>query len=136
TFDAHERGKFVLFMRALDIGGGERHHHAGGMLGRLLVYGIDEVKRVLGVAALISLRLNPDREKIRAQGSAVCFVEADVCNVMRMGGADVEAFVQKTLRRVGVSVDDNRGIVDFLRGGADGSAASGRSLSDDERRSK
>ena len=41
-------------------------------------------------------------------------------DVVGIGRADVEAFVEKTLRRVGVGVDDDGGFVNRASLGADG----------------
>jgi len=77
---------------------------------RLLIHGIDQIERVPGIAALIRLGLNPDRKELRAQIPPPCFVQADVANVLRIRRADVKALVEKSLRRVGMRVDDDGGV--------------------------
>ena len=96
------------------------------MLGRLLVDRIDQIERVPGVAALIGLGLDPDREELRAEISALRLVEADVAEVVGIGRSDVEAFIEKTLRCIGVGVDDQRGVVDGARLGSDGNVGGWR----------
>ena len=110
-----QSGEFVLAMRALDVGHGERHHHAVRMPRCLLVHGIDQIERVPREVSLIRLRIDPDRKEFRAQISAPRFVEADVSSILRIGRSNVEAFVEKSLRRVGVGVDDDGGIVNGAR---------------------
>ena len=68
AFDPQERGQFVLAVGALDVGDTERHHHAVGMAGRLLVDGIDEIERVAGEVALVGFRFHPDGKELGAQG--------------------------------------------------------------------
>ena len=77
---------------------------------RLLVDRIDQIERVLREVALIGLRVDPDGEELRAQIAAPGFVEADVADVFGIGRADVEAFVEKALRRIGMGVDDDGGV--------------------------
>ena len=119
AFDAHERGEFVLAMGALDVGHGEGHHHAVGMMRRLLVDGIDEIERVAGEVALVSIGVDPDGKELRAEVAAAGFVEADVPRVIGIGRADVEVFVEKTLGRVGVGVDHDGGFLNRASLGAD-----------------
>ncbi len=70
AFDAHERGQFVLAVGALDVGDGKGHHHAVGMMRRLLVDRVDQIEGVAGEMALIGLGVDPDGEKFRAQIAA------------------------------------------------------------------
>jgi len=50
----------------------------------------------------ISFRINPDGKELRAQVAAFGFVEADVADIVGIGRAEVEVFVEETLRGVGV----------------------------------
>jgi hypothetical protein len=56
--------------------------------------------------------VGPDGKKLRAQIAGAGLVQADVSDIFGIGGADIKILVQKTLRRVGVSVNDDGGIVD------------------------
>ncbi len=85
AFDAHQSGEFVLFVGALDIGHGKRHHHAIGMPRRLLVDGVDQIESVPGEVALVGFGIYPDGKELRAQIAAAGFVEADVADVVGIG---------------------------------------------------
>ena len=119
AFDAHKRGEFVFLVGALDIGHGKGHHHAVGMTRGLLIDRIDEIECVAGEVALVSIGVYPDGEELRPQTAAAGFVEADVPRVIGIGRADVEAFVEKTLGRVGVGVDHDGGFLNRASLGAD-----------------
>ncbi len=106
TFNAHERGELVLAVSALDVGDRESHHHAIGMVRRLLINRINQIESVLGEMALVRLWLNPYGEKFRTEISSPCFVETDVSDVVWVRRTDVEVLVEKTLWRVGVGIDD------------------------------
>ena len=136
ALNPHQRRQFVLPVRALDVGRRERHHHAVRMPRRLFVHRIDQVERVPREMALVGLRINPDREELRAQISAPRLVEADVADVVGIGRADVESFVEKPLRRVGVGVHDQRGIVNLLRTGAHRSLSGGAPFPAPEQRAR
>ena len=71
----------------------------------------DQIERVLGEMALIGFRVNPDGEKLRPEIAATSLVEAEVTHIVGIGRADIEAFVEKSLRRVGMSVYDDGGRV-------------------------
>ena len=74
----------------------------------------------LGVVALVGFGIHPDGKELRAQIAGASFVEADVADVFRVGVADVEVFVEKALRRVGMSVHDDGRFVDGACLGAEG----------------
>ena len=120
AFDAHERGELVFLVGALDIGHGKGHHHAVRMVRGLLVDRVDEIECVSGEVALVGLGIYPDGKELGAQIAAAGFVEADVAHVVGIGRADVEAFVEKTLGRVGMGVDYDGGFLNGASLGADG----------------
>src|ERR1700721_1249082 len=107
-------------MRTPDVGYGKRHHHPVRMVRGLLIHRIDEIESVLGEVALIGLGIDPDREEFRSEIPTLGLVEADVPNIVRIGGPDVEAFIQKTLRSVGMSVNHNGRFLNRARFRADG----------------
>lgn len=111
ALDAHESGQFVFTVGALDVGDGKSHHHAVGMMCRLLVNRVDQIESVLHKMALIGHGVDPDGEKLRPEIAATSLVEAEVTHIVRIGRADIEAFVEKSLRRVGMSVYDDDGLV-------------------------
>src|SRR5208283_2474541 len=74
------------------------------------------------VVTLIRSRFHPDGEEFCAQISTPRLVQTDVANVVRVRRADVEAFVEKTLRRIGVGIDHNRRIMNLAGTRANGSA--------------
>src|SRR5579862_385474 len=111
AFNAHQSGEFVLAVRPLDVRHGKRHHHAVRVVRRLLVNRIDEIQGVLSEVALVSFRIDPDGKKFSSKIAAADFVEADVSDVVWIGGADIEILVEKPLRRVGVSIDDDGGVL-------------------------
>ena len=119
AFDTHQRSQFLLFVGTLDIVGAERHHHAVGMPRRLLINRIDQIERVAGEVALVGLRLHPDGKELSAKIACLGFIEADVAVVLGVGRSDVEILVEKTLRRVGVGVDNQRRLVNLASLGAD-----------------
>ena len=120
AFNAEQCGKFVFAVGALDVGDAESHHHAVGMAGGLLIDRIDEIERVAGEVALVGFRVHPDGEELGAEIAGLGLVEADVAGVFGIGRSDVVVFVEKALRRVGVRVDDDGGVVDLAGLGADG----------------
>jgi len=92
----------------------------------LLIHRIDQIKRMPGEMALVGVWIHPDGKKLRAQVSAPCLVEADVANIFGIGRPEIEALVQKPLRRIGMRVDDERGIVNLLGSRADHDVRLGR----------
>ena len=120
AFDPHQRGQLFLLVGALDVVDGEGHHHAVRMAGRLFIYRIDHVEGGLGEVPTSGFGIGPDGKKLRAQIAGTGLVQADVADVFGIGGADIEVLVEKTLRCVGVSVNDDGGVVDGASSGADG----------------
>ena len=84
ALDSHQRGQFVLAVRAFDVRRRERHHHAVRMPRRLLVNRIDQIERVLGEMPLVGLRIHPDGKEFRAQISAPRLVQTDMANILRI----------------------------------------------------
>src|ERR1700722_5923013 len=72
-----------------------------------------------GETPLIGLWFHPDGKEFGAQISTPGFVEADVAEIFGIGRSNVETFVQKPLRRIGVGVDDEGGAVNLARSRAD-----------------
>jgi hypothetical protein len=120
AFNSKERGEFVFAMGALNVGGAEGHHHAIGMPGGLLVNGIDEIERVTCEVALVGFRLDLDGEELGAEISGFRLLEADVAMVVGVGRSDVVALVEKTLRSVGMGVDDDGRVLNLIGLFADG----------------
>jgi len=90
------------------------------MAGCLFIHGIDQVEGVPRVVSLIRFWLDPYGEELGAQVSAAHLIEADVTDVVGIGRANVEAFVEKALGRVGVRVNHESGVVNLLRARAHG----------------
>jgi hypothetical protein len=86
------------------------------MMGRLFVHRIDEVERVAGEVALVGFRVDPDGKKFGAEIAGLRLVEANVAGVVWVGGFDIVIFVEEALRRVGVRVDDDGGVLRRRRG--------------------
>src|ERR1019366_2554598 len=120
AFNAEQGGELVLAMSAFDVGDTESHHHAIRMAGRLLINRIDEIERVAGEVALVGFRVYPDRKELGAEIADFGLVETDVAGVFGIGRSNVVVFVEKTLRSVGVRVDDDAGVVNLTGVGADG----------------
>src|ERR1700722_3516798 len=74
----------------------------------LLIHRVNQIKRVPRKMPLVGLRVNPDREKFRTQVPAPRLIQTDVPNIVRIGRSDVESFVEKSLRPVGMRADNNR----------------------------
>ena len=119
ALNTHQGRQLVFFVSAFDVGNAEGHHHAIGMPGGFLVDGVDQVEGMLREMSLVGLRLYPDREEFRTQISRACLVETDLADVLRIRAAKVEVALQETLRRVGVRVDHNGGVVNREGLGAD-----------------
>ena len=119
ALNAHQRGQLLLFVRASDIGDREGHHHAVRMACGLLVYRVDQIERVLGIVRLVGLGLNPDGKELGAKITGSDFIQADMADIFRIAIADIEIFVEKTLRSVGVSVNNDRRLVDRLSARSD-----------------
>ena len=119
TFNPHQRSQFVLAVCALDIGGGEGHHHAIGMMRRLFIDRVDQIEAVLCVIALVGLGIDPDGKEFRSQIAAPGFVETDVPDVVRVRRADVESLIEKALRGIGVRINDQGRVMNLTCFGAD-----------------
>src|ERR1700688_2017343 len=115
AFNAKQRRQFVLAMCALNIGNTKSHHHPVRMPRRLFINRIDQIERVVREMALIGFRFDPNGEKFRSKVSSFCLVEADVAGIFGVGGPNVVVLVKKTLRSVGMSVDNNRGVLNLER---------------------
>ena len=124
ALDSQQCSQLVFAVRPLDIGHGESHHHPVRMPRRLLIHRINQIKGVFRVVPLIGLRFDPDRKEFRPKISPARLFEADMPNVVRIRRADVEALIEKSLRRIGVRVDYDGGIVDGPGFRADRSSAS------------
>jgi len=83
--------------------------------------------------SLVRLRINPDGKEFSAQIAGLGFVEADVADVVGIGAADVKAFIEKTLRRVGVRINDEGRIVYCLRSRADCRVLRSRTASQEQK---
>ena len=110
ALDAHQRCQLVLTMRGVDVLGAEGHHHLVRMQPRLLVDRVDHVERALDLLPLVKLGIDPDRPELRAQVAGLDLGEVHVAlaGVLR----EIEVLVDEAARRVGMGVDDQRGIVD------------------------
>ncbi len=111
TLHTHQRGKFLLPMCAQNVLGAEGHHHLVGMASRLLVDGVNHVESALGLVAFVRLGLDPDGEELRPQIAGLDLIEVHVAfaGVLR----EVEVLVHETPRRVGVSVNDEGGVMNL-----------------------
>ena len=109
ALDAHQRGQLVLAMRRLDIRRRIRHPHPVGMLRRLLVNGIDQLQGAPRVVALVKVRLDPDREELRAKVALLGRVEIEIAAIELVG--KVVVLVDQPLRRIGMRVDNDSGVV-------------------------
>src|SRR5215469_9935519 len=87
----------------------------------LLIHGIDQVEGVLGEAPLVGCGIDPYGKELAAQISPAGLVQADVAFIVRISRADVEVFVEKTLRGIRVGIDDQSGVVNLVRPGANDS---------------
>ena len=76
--------------------------------------------------SLIHLWIDPYGKEFRPKISTPGLVEADVADVIRIRGTDVEALVEKPLRRIGVRIDHDRGVLNGTRLRADLRIAYGR----------
>ena len=117
AFHAQQRGELLLRAgaRAHDVLGAVGHHHLVGMIGGLLVDRIDQIQRAPGVVAVEVTGLDPDGKEFGAEISLADFLQVDVALVPRGGGPDVESLIEKALRRIGVGVNHDGGIVEPTR---------------------
>src|SRR5271170_2930781 len=84
------------------------------MFGGLLVDGVDELERSLGVVSFVEIGFDPDGEELRAQVALLGGVEIDLAAVEWAG--EIVVFVDEALWCVGVGVNDD-GLVVNLGGG-------------------
>ena len=109
-------------MRLGNIVGRERHGHLVRMPGRLLVHAVNQVHGALGIMTL-EFRLNPYGEEFRSQIALFDLVQINVALGYRRVLADIEVFIQETLWRVSVRINDQGGLMDCRAGSALGRVA-------------
>ena len=114
ALDAHQRGQLVLPVRELDPCRRGHKHHLVRVLGRLLLYRVDQHQRALGILSLVELGLNPDGEEFRAQVSLARRLQVEIAAIER--AAEIVVLIDKALRRVGVRIDHEGGAVHGFRG--------------------
>src|ERR1700722_14821167 len=102
TFNPHQRGEFVFAVSTLDVIHRERHHHAVRMTRSLFIDGIDQIERVLGQMPSIRVGASPAKKKLRSQISAPLFVGPYMAAFLGSRRANIEFFVDKSRRRVGM----------------------------------
>ncbi len=86
---------------------------------RLLIDRINQIESMLGEVALIRVRVDPDGEKFCAQIAPPRLVEAEMSEVFGIGRTNIEAFVKKPLRSVGMGINDQRRIMNLPGSRAD-----------------
>src|SRR5579871_6760520 len=74
---------------------------------------IDKAQRSLRVLALEALRLNPDGEELGAKIPAAHRLQIEIS--AGQGAGEIEIVVQNALRRVGVAVNHDGGLVNRFR---------------------
>src|ERR1700676_5484307 len=102
-------------MCALNIGNTKSHHHPVRMPRRLFINRIDQIERVVREMPLVGFRLDPNGEKLCPKVSSFCLVEADVAGIFGVGRSNIVVLVKKTLRSIGMSVDNNRRVLNLER---------------------
>src|SRR5579884_3562854 len=114
ALNAHQRCEFVLLMLVDDVIGGKRHRHFVWMPGRLL---IDAVNQVHGAPGVLTFKFwfHPDREELRAQITLLDLAQVDMTIRNRCVLAKVKIFIEEALRRVSMSVNDNRRLMNGKR---------------------
>ena len=70
--------------------------------------------------ALVGFRFHPDGKELGAEIAGLGLVETDMAGVFGIGRSDIVVLVEKTLRCIGVRVDDDGGVVNLTGLGADG----------------
>ncbi len=69
--------------------------------------------------ALVGFRFHPDGKELGAEIAGLGLVKTEVAVILGIGRSDVEALVEEALRGIGMRVDDDGGVVDLARLGAD-----------------
>jgi hypothetical protein len=96
----------MFLVGAFDVSHAVSHHHAIGVALGLVIDGIDQIGRPLGVVGGISGgRLHPYGEKFGPEITGASLIESDLTLVVGIGVADIEAAIEKTLWRIGMGVD-------------------------------
>ncbi len=112
TFDAHKRGDFALLLGGADFVGGGGEDEIIGMLADGFADCVDLVDGFLDGFGTDGFAGDPDGEE---DGVEATFAHArDVDVAVGVARADVEGGIEKTLRGVIVSVDDDGGGVEFF----------------------
>ncbi len=110
TFDPHECCKFVISMGLLDAFGRGDKLDLVVVFGGLLFDGVNKFQSAMCVLAFVESGLNPDGEEFGAQVSLLDGSEVEIARTERVG--QIEVLVEKTLRGIGVCVDDDGGLMD------------------------
>src|SRR5581483_11483685 len=90
------------------------------MMGSLFVDRVNQVECSPREVSLIGIRIDPNGEEFGPKISGAGFVEAQIAGVVGIAVSEIEVLVDKTLRRIGVGIHDNRRIMNgagFWRGG-------------------
>ncbi len=112
AFNAHERRELALVVGRFHVRRGIGHAHLVRMLGGLLVDGVDQFKRALGVVAFVEVGLDPNGKELRAEVALFGGLKVEMATVERVG--EIIVFVEKALRSVGVRVNHEGGAMDSL----------------------
>src|SRR5690349_13547381 len=102
ALDAHEGRKLVFAMPTFNVRGRESHTHSVGMLGSLLIHGINQRQSPMGVLALEFLGLNPDGEELSSQVSRLGLNKIEIALVSCRRIGQIEVFVKQALCGIGV----------------------------------
>src|SRR5258708_34217125 len=80
----------------------------------LLVDAVNQVHGALGVMTF-EVRFYPNREELRTQITSLDLAQVHMSGRDRRVLAEIKVFVEKALRRGRVGINDDGGIVDWLR---------------------
>src|SRR5438477_7085914 len=98
----------------------------------LLVDGIDHVEGGLGKMSAGCPGIGPDGKELATEIAGTRLIETDVADVFGIAVADIKILVQKTSRRVGMGIHNNRRVVNGASTRADGLAKGKRRRQHDD----
>src|ERR1022692_1031093 len=104
----------MLAMSVFDAFRGSDKHDPAGVLGHLLLDGVDQLQGAAGVLTFVECGLDPDGEELRAEVAVVKRLQVEVAVAEWIG--QVKVLINKALRRVGMGVDDQCGAMDQVSG--------------------
>jgi hypothetical protein len=116
AFETEKNAEAACAVGAEDVVRREGEREIVGMLAELLIDAVDELESAGGVAIAPLVGLNPYSEELGGEMAATRGREVEMTVAERSG--EVPGFIDEALRRVGVTVDDERVVQVFRQQGS------------------